>query len=385
MDLMSRSTIIRCVAILVTAFCAGTPSNAIAQINCSAWGANPNDDNPDDAYLQQCFNNAPAGSTVFLDPGSPGFLIDYTVTIPKNLTVTSSQAPTRATILAGHNLRDFVMEQLDINMNWTITYISFSGMNDTLGWRNFSDCNTYPNLGNLWFRGTGFTFAHNESKNAICGTGLQIAGNSYYVWDNYIAYNGTDAWNGGPWADGITALRCNGGSIHHNVFVDNTDIDLVVGGGPSCTVYNNTIWHGGKYSFAGLNLGNFGDSSPYDGKHYLSQFTGNTITNTVADRLGHGLSVGAHPWSVAVWISDTGSVSRNDIAGANVNLLIEGTTGNGTAGNVTGNTISNPSGNRDCGGAYNYLVNPNHATAGQYDSGYTGVIWDFPPGGCFPQ
>ena len=86
MDLMSRSTIIRCVAILVTAFCAGTPSNAIAQINCSAWGANPNDDNPDDAYLQQCFNNAPAGSTVFLDPGSPGFLIDYTVTIPKNLT-----------------------------------------------------------------------------------------------------------------------------------------------------------------------------------------------------------------------------------------------------------------------------------------------------------
>src|SRR6266508_453428 len=96
---------------LATGLWTATGSVAGAQVNCSAYGANPNDDSADDSALQLCFDSAPSGGTVYLDPGSPGFLVDSTVTINKPLTITSSQAPTRATILAGHNLSNLMMQQ----------------------------------------------------------------------------------------------------------------------------------------------------------------------------------------------------------------------------------------------------------------------------------
>jgi hypothetical protein len=362
------------------------PADASAQtggaIFCRDFGANPNDWTDDAVFLQNCLNSAPSGSTVYLDPGSPGYVLDaHRLTFSaNNLTITSSQAPTRATIIAGPNLSQFLLEQPDIALTFYISYISFDGRVDEPGWR--AQCN-----GNVFLRGKGFHFAHNEVHHSCIGMGLGISGSRYQVFDNYIAYNGKDRYAAGAqWSDGITALSCFDGSITNNVFVDNTDIDLVVGGGPNCNVQGNTIWHGGKYAFAGLNVGNFVDSGAYAGRHEGSLFSGNTVTNVEFNRLGHGFSVGSHPWpdGVDLWIVDTGTVTGNTISGANVNLLIEGfgvfnpATGHVSAGagTISGNDARDDAmGNSDCANAYRYAVNPSHAV-GSYDGGYSVLVWD---------
>src|SRR5712692_445543 len=187
----SMITMVSCVSVLIT------PSTASAQVNCRSYGASPNDTADDTRALQTCFN-ANAGRRVLLDPpaaGWPGFIVsDPGLTIPSSgLTIESSQPSTRAVIIAGHGLTQFILQQLYESVNWTIMYVSFDGMNDTSGWRTVNCGDPGTNPGDLFLRGTGFTFAHNEIKHAVCGSGMQIAGSNYSVWDNYVAYNGTGA------------------------------------------------------------------------------------------------------------------------------------------------------------------------------------------------
>src|SRR5262249_50075703 len=197
------------------------------------------------------------------------------------------------------------------------------------------------------------------------------------------------------------------------------DIDLVVGGsagaGSSCSVLDNTIWHGGKFAFAGLNVGNF---SPGNGIHSGANFSGNSIKNTTISQihvidpdaginedrlvpsLGIGLLVGSHPWRFghvyelrdAGNIGPSGAISgrpdistgANHIAGANVNLLVEGVlsrasdadSGSPVPGNVHENDPAQPpalpSGWKSyyCENLHAYVVNEHHALMTHYDTGY---------------
>jgi hypothetical protein len=45
----------------------------------------------------------------------------------------------------------------------------------------------------------------------------------------------------GRWADGLTVWNCDGGHIHDNTFSDNTDVNLIIGGGFGCVVEDNVI------------------------------------------------------------------------------------------------------------------------------------------------
>ncbi len=116
---------------------------------CCAWGmrsvpafaacsgASPNDWADDTAALQACLN---AGGTVVLDPGSPGYVVNgLNGDVTKGLvlgvsgtTLTSSQAPTRATIIAGRNLFAHVLRTTPgVGVStFTINYITFNGMVD---------------------------------------------------------------------------------------------------------------------------------------------------------------------------------------------------------------------------------------------------------------
>jgi len=291
-----------------------------------AWACdpiNPNDWLPDDSGLNCRLD---AGGTIVLDPGYPGYIIDSGLIISRNGTrLVSSGAPNQtATLIAGQNLFAYMMTTPPWPVhNIEISYITFSGMVDEPGWRLRRHCTApYDTPGNVGIWGD-WTYVHNsEFKHALCGSGLKVLGSNYTINDNYIAYNGRDRFSsetGDRWADGITALSCFGGTISNNTLVDNTDIDIVIGGG-NCSVYGNQVWHGGKYAFAGIQVGWFQEGA---GNHSGAVIQDNRIESVVPNRLGMGLLVGFHPWDSAINVSG-GSVLGNWISGAVINLILEG-------------------------------------------------------------
>jgi hypothetical protein len=348
-------------------------------------GADPNDWEDDTEELQACLDN---GLTIYLDPGSPGYIVNgvngpngphskgLVITVP-GTHVTSSQAPTRATIIAGRDLFAHIMRATPFGgvSNFTITYISFDGMVDDLSGdgpyrRRRADCtdppeNRDPNIeynpGNLHLESANLTFTNNESKESLCGSGLGLYG-TFNVQNNYIAHNGRDKYvgtsEGTPWSDGMTVLYCNGGYIAHNTLVDNTDIGIALGGGPNCVVELNTIAQFGKYAWAGLSVGNFDGPVEWRGNHAGSSYRGNEIYAGVSDKLAMGILIGTHPWTTSRNVSNAGTVEGNFAHHNVINMVIDGV----TTGNVSGNRLENHTGSDgkgSCTLSFDYTVNTN--------------------------
>lgn len=204
----------------------------------------------------------------------------------------------------------------------------------------------------------------------------------------------------GPRVAIVVPERGRHSTIDHNFLLDNTDIDLVVGGGPDCTVTNNDIRHFGKYGFAGLNSGNFAETRQTDsqgnvtfraGDHEGSHFVNNTVGLGFANMLGMGLLVGAHPWNPDVHVYNP-SVTNNAVGsavpgmlGAVINVIVEGVEegclsapcGPDAVATVQGNQASGNTGNRLVGGqceiTLNYSLNPidSISNGSRIDGGWT--------------
>lgn len=351
----------------------------------SSWDScgNPNDQEPDDAALQNCLDR---GGRIELEVGSPGYIVnglngDVTrgLWLSRSGTVLTSRGG-RAKIIAGRDLYAGILQippgaHVD---NFVIEDISFDGMVDDMSpdgpyRRRRDDCIDGRAPGNIFLGGNGFKFRNNESRHAMCGTGLGLLGSGYDIQNNYVSYNGRDKNSGAPgapWADGMTVLSCERGYIAHNVLIDNTDIDLVLGGGRGCVVELNTIAHFSKYAFAGLNIGNFNNN----GDHTGSEVRGNTVYSGVADRLSMGILVGSHPWSTNVEVYNAGKVVGNTSYGNVLNLVVEGVRG----GEVVGNNIYDPRGYDSGYGSFNmnYIVNPRHVSNTRLQEGWTAYHFD---------
>jgi hypothetical protein len=122
-----------------------------------------------------------------------------------------------------------------------------------------------------------------------------------------------------PWSDGMTVLLCQNGFIHTNYLQDNTDIQLVVGGGLDCRVQNNTISSVTRHAFASLNVGNFNSN----GNHSGAIYSGNVISSSL-NLCIWGLLLGSYPWDTSVFVYDAGTVTNNSIQGAIFNLAVDG-------------------------------------------------------------
>jgi hypothetical protein len=162
------------------------PRDAVAQ--CAA--INPNDWVPDDAGLQCRLN---AGGTIYLDPGSPGYIVDTGLQLVQNGTrLLSSSPPHLARIIAGQNLHAFIL----ITPPWPIHdvevgYIHFDGMVDTPGWRLDRYCQAHDNTpGNVGIWGDRTYFHDSRVTHALCGTGLRVLGHNFSVVRNFVGWNG---------------------------------------------------------------------------------------------------------------------------------------------------------------------------------------------------
>jgi hypothetical protein len=346
-----------------------------AQTTCT--DANPFDDLPDDTALQNCLN---AGGTIALTAdGTVGYIVAQGLTLSTNGTVLTSTSAFgfRAIIKAAPGLLAPILRVADTAANYQISNIMFDGK--VFDRVHSGSCSGYRDFGsNLIVRGSGFVIDNVESRAAMCGSSMEVVGSSFEIRNSWFVFNGRSRDQAPgvaePWSDGLTLLGCSGGNVHGNTLWDNTDIDLVVGGGPGCTITDNHIQHTGAYAFGGFVAGRFEN---YAGDHFRSPYTFNDVTAT-SNTLTFGVLVGQHPWTPQLNIFNP-VVNDNSSSGAVVNLAIDGVVG----GEVQRNSGSNNQGSkwRTCSiGSFNYTAaddgTTSHINGTAIQPGYTPVVWD---------
>jgi hypothetical protein len=376
---MKISHVIRFV-VATAALYAWAPSTANAQcepLNC-------NDTVSDRAALQCLLDNSQGGSIVLPADGcAQGYYIGrpgLTLSVPGTTLTSTSAFGNRALLVATPDLNVPMLTVAGAVSNYTISNIWFWG--NKLN-RTTPDCRiNFNESANLVLTGSFWLLDNIESDYVPCQTSTMVlpGASSFEIKNSWFANNGFDMGGGSCtasrcWADGLTVDGCFGGNIHNNNFLDNTDIDLVVGGG-NCTVQNNTIQHFNTYGFGGLHVGWFNGGG---GDHSGSIYSGNNISSAL-NKLGFGVVVGKHPWNVEENLTNAGSVTSNGASGSVINLAIEGISG---GGQVTGNNVSGAQGIRGFGGCTtdtvvpnNYIVYHPHAGSATLQSGSIEVQFD---------
>lgn len=319
-----------CAAVAVTLLVSfGNVSSAEAQNYCPA--ADPNDGANDDVALQDCLNG---GGTIYLSPGSPGYILLNGLRLRVDGTIlTSVDASNRARLVAAPSLGGVM---LGAEANWfELSYLVFDGDKGN----RTSSC-SYPNGHNLLLVGDNFVVRFTDSVNARCGSGIEVVGAGFSIYNNLFAYNGwSEDERSGEWADGITVHRCNGGSITSNQIVENTDVGLVINEGGGCEIRFNDIWNYDRRAFAGFHV-----SAGYaGGDHSGGQYSQNYITSGF-DRMAFGLVVGARQWH-GTRTANVGLIDWNQISGAVINLGVDSVDG----GTISHNSMWNAQGSRGMG------------------------------------
>ena len=127
------------------------------------------------------------------------------------------------------------------------------------------------------------------------------------------------------WADGLTLLDGVNDVIEGNLFRDNTDVQLVLGGCLRCTVANNrieTTEAPGAASFAGLLVHGWPHTS---GDYAGTAITGNTVDCGPARRCGFGIGVGGRAWYPSA--ASGGVIAGNTVNRAEVGINVDDATG----------------------------------------------------------
>lgn len=190
-----------------------------------------------------------------------------------------------------------------------------------------------PLGGGLRVIGSQFTLRKSVLRNFTCYTGMEVItnANSLTVEDNVVGPNG-DHRPGELWSDGVTIHDSRNTVVRRNVFVDNSDVQLILGGCRDCRVEKNIFRHSGAFrgaSFAELMLHAFPTTS---GNHSGTIVTGNRIDCGASHLCGFGIMVGGNPWTsgnVAHYPGQMfGSMIRgNTVTNARIGINIDGLTG----------------------------------------------------------
>lgn len=309
----------------------GVSANASAQ--CAAFGANPNDWIPDDQALNDCFA---ANSNVYLDRGNPGYMVASGLILRSNQRLVTTSGPDKAILIAGPNLIVAMLQVLD-GSDYELSELIFDGRKSV---RNRTDqCFVNRNGLNLDLSGSNYRVHHLDVVNAMCLSGAFARGNNFEIYSVLFADNGYPANQvAQQWANGMHVTRCSDGYIHNNSFVDNSDVGLAIVAGYNCQVLWNEITNYNVEGFAGLHVGDTPDGS----QDLTGAVVAYNTVNSGYNKLPFGLVVGPHPWNASFTYANVGEVRNNTIAGAVVNLAIDGI----DSGYISDNATSGHQGDR---------------------------------------
>jgi parallel beta-helix repeat protein len=327
-------------------------------------GADPGDTRADDVALQRCLDG---GGTITLKYGRPGYIINHSLRITVDGTRLTANKVSPARVIASDTLIGPLILAEKVN-HFVVQYLHIDGRKGT---RLNNSCEKTSGNSVAFVDCKHFIFADNRIVNTLCGTSLLVTGEDFTIARNSIKNGGyePDKLRGKSFADGITAGRCERSLIANNVLKNNTDVGIIVGGGAACRVVDNKIKQSTTFASAGLWIFNFTCGHCGDGKHPGSLFARNKIVSTTPNGMGAGIIVGGHIVSKDLWVDDAGTITENQVAGAGVNLLVDGV----KAGTIAANKLQNPSGK--AGGYYfgNGCTNQEHYNYTVAHSGMTSL------------
>jgi hypothetical protein len=304
-------------------------------------------DAPASPALQACLDATPGGGELALPAGT--YRVTGVVRVGRGITLRTAGvpgdaaacgvagAPACATLRADANLlveRGFVvLEDADV----TLDHLVIDGNRQArLASAAAHSCATGTNGPGFNARAAGCTHCAlrmSMSINALCGTGFEWTGGDAFIGGNLVRDNG-DHTTRNMWADGITITNTQNAQVVANYFLDNSDVDLILGSNRGGAVTQNTIVHGRQDSFAGLMLDNFDGTAP--GDFVDASVTANTIE--CSGRCDYGIQLGPHPWYPSANIRG-GTVAGNTVTGARMGIDADGA---GTADapiTITGNDV----------------------------------------------
>jgi hypothetical protein len=275
------------------------------------------------AAVQACIDQTPAGGTLALPAGIYG--VASQITINKNIIVTTQGYAMNDASICGLNTNAcatffalpaccsvygiVVVNAPGAVLNHIIIDGNRANRAGTPAW---TDCvslayNRYTAM-NAYVMAANVTFEYSASVNALCASALIWQGDQCDIKNAYIAGNGDHPTRV---SDGITMLQCQSGSVKGVTFVDNTDVNFIMGCGTGTTVDTLTITMSAQQSYAGVMLDNFDGSTCGD---YQNMSISNVAIDCAAQQCDFGANFGPHAWYA----------SANIVGGAASNFNVQG-------------------------------------------------------------
>ncbi len=326
------------------------PSSAITI--CNGQTADPSGNTDAHQAIQNCIDATASGGTLSLPAGI--YRMSAVVTIDHAMTLTTASTANTASCLdyataacavfradaedAPNGARGFfrVGTIQTATSNVTLDHVVFDGNRGARLGTNMATACSQGNNGegiNVGSNCTSCTLSNMASARAICGTGMEWDGDGITVKDSWFVFNG-DHTTQNMWSDGLTIHKSNSGVVDSCTFIDNSDVDLISGGGTNAKYTNNTVEQLQQSSFAGIMLDNFDSSA-------LGDHTGAVVTNNLVACTApchFGIELGPHPWYPSPNIIG-GSVSSNTVVGGYIQINAQGAGTNAQPTVITQNTL----------------------------------------------
>lgn len=282
--------------------------------------------------IQVCINSAQTNDIIELPIGK--YFVAHQIKIEKPITIrtqgTSDTAPrcsnrinNCAELIASPDFDGFPGILQIYQNDTTVDHLIINGNKEGRGGSpSVANCISGSNGWGFNMRAhvANFKFTNSINKNALCGTGLETSGSNNMILNNLFIANGNHN-SYLLWADGLTVHDCINCIFERNDFVDNTDVDFILGGCQQCSIKNNTLRHTDIYAnstFAGLMIHAWPSTS--------GNYTGTIVSNNTIDcgqkkRCGFAMLLGAHAWYPTM--SYGGSFHDNTITNGRVGLVID--------------------------------------------------------------
>ena len=344
--------------LLILALCASCSQPAAA---CELLDRQANGPGDAAGLLVDCLRSIPPGGQLLLRPGV--YRIKRPIVVDKPVTITTvgllndrrgcaEQAPGRcATILLDPGGAPAKPQSMMIEIaadDVTLSHLIIRGAGISEARR--AQCRvptSRPLGGGLRVSGSRFTLRASALRDFACYTALEITSGARKptINANVIGPNG-DHSPGNIWSDGVTIHDSDHASVTGNLFIDNTDVQLILGGCRECRVESNRFRHSASFSsasFAELMLQAWPSTS---GNYAGTIVRGNSIDCGERRRCGYGIMLGSAPWYKGV--TSAATVEENDISNAMMAINVDGLSG---PVQIRNNRVRNSGGRfaSDCG------------------------------------
>lgn len=302
--------------------------------------------------LQMCIDRTPTGLNLDIEPGHYWLSAKVTLGHPMGFRTRGRAGTAPCTADATHGCAELIImpafhEELGVMMATATVTVDHIVINGNRGERSSTasaaECTSVPTKNsfgyNASFLANGSTLQDSVSMYALCGSGWVVGApaSGLTIVRNTFAYNGVHTVFQ-LWSDGLTVLEADHTTIAGNRFIDNSDVDLILGGCPYCVIQNNTVTHTGDAnagSFVAIMIQKWPNTS---GSYEGVDVSANQVDCGPLRNCGSGLYIGSESWYTGTPYGSTvpgtasGVITNNNVVNA-MNALYIAAQGLGIYGN----------------------------------------------------